>query len=272
MTPLFVASAPDGVRQSVAAAPRVVAHPLGGRMIVFGTGKVFENNDLLDMTVQAVYGVWEKNLSSPAAVAKTSLRQLTLADVTDPVTQAKYRQLQGTTSLNWNTDLGWYFNLTTGTAYGERVVASPTENFGFVNVTSFEPAANGDPCVGGGRSFFYRLDISGSFTRAPFAPAGLNNLDASIPRNTLIGAELEGPTVSGVQTLLRPVDGTAAVSSTLTASQTAQLGSASQSAATNCSTAIGGGVGAVGNVLATPTLNCPVAPLRAWRELPRGPR
>jgi type IV pilus assembly protein PilY1 len=271
-TPLFTAAAADGTRQAISAAPRVVPHPLGGRMIVFGTGKVFENNDLLEMTVQAVYGVWEKNVNSPANVAKSALRELTLADITDSVTGKKYRQLQNTTALNWANDLGWFFNLSTGTAYGERVVASPTENFGFVNVTSFEPAANGDPCVGGGRSFFYRLDISGSFTRAPFNTGGLNNLDATIPRNTVVGAELEGPTISGVQTLLRPVDGTSAVSSSLTSTQTSALGGASQSAATNCNSAIGGGVGAVGNALATPTLNCPVAPLRIWRDLPRGPR
>jgi type IV pilus assembly protein PilY1 len=271
-TPLFTAAVANGARQAITAAPRLAAHPLGGRMIVFGTGKVFENNDLMDMTVQSVYGVWEKQVNATAAVAKSALREFTLADITDTVSGAKYRQLQNTTALNWATDLGWYFNLSSGTAYGERVVASPNENFGFVNVTSFEPAANGDPCVGGGRSFFYRLDIAGSFTRAPFSSGGLNNLDASIPRNTVIGAELEGPTISGVQTLLKPVDGTTSFTSSLTTTDTAGLAGATESAATNCNTAVGGGVGAVGNALATPTLNCPVAPLRIWRELPRVPR
>jgi Tfp pilus tip-associated adhesin PilY1 len=273
-TQLFTAQNVASERQAITAAPRIIPHPLGGRMIVFGTGKIFERNDLADMSVQSVYGVWEKNPSSPATVARSQLRQLTLADQVAS-TGERFRQLNGTTSLNWATDLGWYFDLLVGSSnVGERVVASPAENFGFANVTSFEPSADGDPCLGGGRSFFYRLDVAGSFTRSPFAPTGgVANLPGTVPLNTVVGSELSTATVNQLQTLLRPVDGTASTSTSLTDAQMTAIAGGTAAAATNpCLQSQAGGQSLLGTAVSSPTLNCPVAPLRVWREMPRGPR
>jgi type IV pilus assembly protein PilY1 len=273
-TQLFTAQNAASERQAITAAPRIIPHPLGGRMIVFGTGKIFERNDLSDMSVQSVYGVWERNPSSPVTVAKSSLRQLTLADQT-ATTGERFRQLNGTGSLNWATDLGWYFDLLVGTSnVGERVVASPAENFGFANVTTFEPSADGDPCLGGGRSFFYRLDVAGSFTRSPFAPTGgVANLPGTVPLNTVVGSELSTATVNQLQTLLRPVAGSPTTSTALTSAEMAAIAGGTAAAATNpCLQSQAGGQSLLGTAVSSPTLNCPVAPLRVWREMPRGPR
>ena len=274
-TLLFTATDAFGNRQPITAAPRIVPHPLGGRMVVFGTGRIFERDDLTDLSVQSVYGVWEKDTSSPATVAKSSLRTFTLTDVVDTSTGARFRQLNGTTSLNWATDLGWYYNLAVGTSFnGERVVAPPSENFGFVNITSFEPSSDGDPCQGGGRSFFYRLDVAGSFTRSPFAATGpITNLPNNPPLNTVVGSELPSATVNQLQTLLRPVTGTTNTSTSLTSQQTADLANRTASAATNpCLSSQAGGQSLQGTAVSSPTLSCPVAPLRVWREIPRAPR
>jgi type IV pilus assembly protein PilY1 len=296
-TQLFTATDPGGNRQPITAAPRIVPHPLGGRMVVFGTGRLSERNDISDLSQQTVYGVWEKNTSSPATVNRSSLRQLTLVDQVDSATNTRFRQLTGTTGLNWNTDSGWYFNLLVGTdADGERVVASPSENFGFVNITSFEPSTDGDPCRGGGRSFFYRLDVAGSFTRAPFAATGaianLTNPGAGgsggsgsggsgtggsgtggIPINTIVGSELPTATVNQLQALLRPATGTTNTSTTLSSTDTANLANRTASAATNpCLGSQASALSLQGTAISSPTLSCPVAPLRTWREIPRNPR
>lgn len=267
-------------RQPITAAPRITSNPQGGRMIVFGTGKVFEQGDMLDESLQTVYGVWDFKRSStdPDEVPKSSLRQLTLVDRVDTTTGVRLRQLTGTSDLNYTTDDGWYFDLqTTASGAGERVVASPTEGFGFVNVVTFSPTSEADPCSGGGKSFFYRLDVSGSFTRAPFANNGAvqNVASSTIPLSSLIGSELGGGTTS-----VPPIVGSStaasvtALSGALTRDQINALGSAtgSQSLSNPCAgtnaTAqfVGGGAG--GGL----QLSCPQAGVRVWRELPRGRR
>ena len=249
-------------------------------MIVFGTGKVFEQGDMIDESLQAVYGIWDFKRSStdPDEVPKTALRQFTLVNQVDTTTGTRLRQLTGTSSLNWTTDDGWYFDLeASGAGAGERVVASPTEGAGFVNVVTFSPTSDVDPCSGGGKSFFYRLDVSGSFTRAPFANTGAiqNVASPTIPLSSLVGSELGGGTIS-----VPPIVGssTSAVvtpqSGALTQNQINSLAgqTASQSLGDPCAgTAaaaqfVGGGQG-VG-----PQTQCRGAGVRVWRELPRGRR
>jgi type IV pilus assembly protein PilY1 len=249
-------------------------------MIVFGTGKVFEQGDMIDESLQAVYGVWDykRSASDPDEVPKTALRQFTLVNQVDTTTGTRLRQLTGTSSLNWTTDDGWYFDLeASGAGAGERVVASPTEGAGFVNVVTFSPTSDVDPCSGGGKSFFYRLDVSGSFTRAPFANSGAvqNVASSTIPLSSLVGSELGGGTTS-----VPPIVGSSASavvtpqSGALTQSQINSLSNqaASQSFGNPCAgTAasaqfVGGGQG---NSL---QMSCPQAGVRVWRELPRGRR
>lgn len=271
-TLLFTASNGAGERQPITASPRVISHPLGGRMVVFGTGKLYERNDTADNNVQSVYGVWEKNVSSPVTVNKSTLRQFTLADQVAS-TGERFRQLNGTGTLNWNTDNGWYFDLVASAgAVGERVVASPVESFGFANVTTFEPTSQGDPCLGGGRSFFYRLDVAGSFTRSPFAnQGGVANLPSSVPLNTVVASELPSGTVSGVQEMLRGAAGTTNTSTSLNSGQLGQLGgNIRASDLTNpCLQMDPNTKDILNRPISSATPSCNVTPLRVWRDLPR---
>lgn len=264
-TILFTAENGAGERQPISAAPRVMTHPLGGRMVVFGTGKLYEKDDTGDNTVQSVYGVWEKDVSSPTTVFKSAMRQFTLADQLAS-TGERFRQLNGTAALNWNTHNGWYFDLVAGAgAVGERVIASPVASFGFANVTTFEPTSQGDPCLGGGRSFFYRLDISGNFTRSPFANQGaVSNLPSNVPLSSIVASELPAGTIAGAQTLVRGVTGTTSTATTVTDDSFRADGNG-QPFDNPCDFA---------KVVTTPNnetpqTSCPVTPLRVWRDLPR---
>ena len=163
---VFVARDGANNPQPITVAPRVVLHPLGGLYVLFGTGKFSEVGDPVDLSVQSVYGIWDQG--GTGTIPKTGpggLVQLTLADATPTL-----RQLNGLGGLNWSTNPGgWYFDLIVGgTPNGERVIASPILNGGLLQVTSFAATTQGDPCVPGGVSYVYRLDLASTFGQSVF--------------------------------------------------------------------------------------------------------
>jgi type IV pilus assembly protein PilY1 len=282
---LFVAhrgadsSAPDA-RQPISAAPRVVPHPYGGRMVVVGTGKLFEEPDAQSDAVQSLYAIWDRNPSAApsSVIAKSSVQQLTLGVETVSVTSngvttaSTLRKLTGLANINWlgNTpDLGWYYDLQLVSGPGgERVIASPTEDFGFVNVTSFIPLVDNDPCVGSGKSHFYRLDVAGNFTRPPFTGVSAQTGSTLPPLSSLVGAELSIPLVSQA-TPLRPAP------SALTDTGSSTSVTVSQSTISGALAAGGGGSNdpqKCGSVPGSPDFNCSQGAVRVWREMPRGAR
>lgn len=247
-------------------------------MIVFGTGRAHERADINDTSEQTVYGVWEKepNAATVTPVARNQLQQLTLGE--QSAGGQRFREIRGTGNISWDAggDLGWYFDLTIGSGGGERVVAAPVESFGFVNVTTFEPSENNDPCLGTGQSFFYRLDIQSTFSRAPFSNVGaVASLPGAVNRSLIVGSEVGEGLLTQLQPILRPQTGTppAGASTSLSQADTANLANRNASASTNpCLQQVAGGQSAKARPVSSPFLNCPLVPMRTWRDLPRGPR
>jgi type IV pilus assembly protein PilY1 len=265
--------------QPITAAPRITAHPLGGRIIVFGTGRFTERADPASTAVQSVYAIREENPSAPARVTWTGTKSiytglsLTEQTVGTGPSARRFRILDGTAGLNWASHSGWYFNLRIGTNNtGERVIVTPIENFGFMNISSYEPVAGGDPCKGGGASFFYRLDIAGSFTRVPFTETGLvGSLPITVPRTTVVGVDM--PPMIGAPTLMTggsPTTSTAG--SSLTNTQLGALPRQRATATDPCSTMRAVNRSTLNAPVAGLPITCAVPPLRVWRDLPRGPR
>jgi type IV pilus assembly protein PilY1 len=58
--PLFTARDAAGKPQAITAAPEYLAHPQGGLLVLSGTGRLFEDQDLGDIQVQALYGLWDR--------------------------------------------------------------------------------------------------------------------------------------------------------------------------------------------------------------------
>ena len=267
--PLFTAEDNSANRQPISAAPRVMAHPLGGRLIAFGTGRLTEGADIGNTAVQSIYAVWEKNPNAPVAVARASLRQFTFTETGTAAARDRLRSLNGVASLNWGTDNGWRVDLMVGTnAVGERVFVTPIEQAGFLNFTSFEPIAGGDRCTGGGASFFYRFDIAGNFTRSGIrAPGG------GVRPPDVVGSEFLG-SVGGLRIFGRASDTTASSLSVLDkGSLRDMLANPKKSAATDACASGGPGGNSVPNVPTGGALApCPNQAQRVWRELPRGRR
>lgn len=237
-TPLFTAI--NGVlRRPISAAPRLVPHPLGGMLIIFGTGKLYDITDSLDTASQGIYAIWDKPQYTTGTIASSQIKPLTVSTAADAT-----RTID--TAVDWYSFMGWSVQLTGG----ERVISDPTADTGSLTVTSYAPSAALDPCNGGGVSYVYRFDFAtgivsgiqatgvvGAVTPLTIAPTTTTRTATS---GVNISSGISGAAGSGSGTATKPP------------------GSSSQ-----CrlySTSIQGRP----NVIA---VNCPnFAPMRVWRQ------
>lgn len=275
------------VGQPITAAPRVARHPLGGRLVIFGTGRLTEGRDAKDDSLQTIYAIWERDVANPSQVAFSDVYQgLSLQEVvlagTGTTPSRKYRVLVNASkqSLNWGTHKGWKIDLragTTGRGNGERVVATPVDNAGFVSIVSFTPSALSGQCAGGGSSFFYRFDVAGNFTRDAFrdvsltVPGATPGETVNVPRNTIVGEEIEG-TVAPVTLVTRAgVLSTSTPQTTLTSAEQNALLTGSRPPTDPCANTRGVANTITAGTDASSATSCANPALRVWQNLPGGP-
>jgi len=263
----------DALRQPITAAPLLMEHPFGGNYVVFGTGKFFERPDREEVALQSIYALWEKSPDSPSEVARADLAKLTLGDATAPTATAdgqcvkkdekrSARILTGVDGIDFAKSKGFFFDLIVGaSATGERALVVPVADAGFANFQTFEPQAGGDPCSGGGRSYAYRLDLGGSFSRAPFADRNKQCVAfsytaqaASAGNQALLGAGVTGDAATSTNRVLKRAD------------LEVIMKNAKRQRVDSTSSGVASSIGA--GVLSTPTYSGEQPTLRAWRELP----
>jgi type IV pilus assembly protein PilY1 len=164
--------------QPITAAPSVidlattptVTTPKPGYMVVFETGKFYEDADLSTTTTQTIYGTWDATAFGASAtatgiarVAESNLVARTQASIAD-----------GTNQITYSTSTkGWYYNFTHS---GERMIYPMNVVLNrFVSGTSLTPTTSvtSDPCVSGsggeGRPYFIDA-LSGAFIPFPLDP------------------------------------------------------------------------------------------------------
>jgi type IV pilus assembly protein PilY1 len=271
--PLFQATDGAAVRQPITAGPRITPHPLGGVYVGFGTGKLYETGDFADMQVQAIYMLWDRDDLAPTL--KTELQSINLqefpfdhdSNVATP--DELFRRLKGAdvAAYDWN-DKGFYLPLIKegGPAEGERVLAAPILDAGVMSFTTFAPTTGGDPCIPGGTSYLYRLNIAGSITDNGFAGAlGAGTVGRRIQPGLVSNAPpvyepvtVGGPTIdvmsaADVKTMLQnpkyKLSGTNAVQ---------------QGATGTCAHV---GLRVDGTVARIPTVCAGLLPMRTWRPM-----
>lgn len=169
--------------KSISAQPTVVAHPNGGNVIVFGTGKLYDTTDVTNTVTQTMYGIWDSvsfgSSTTPIGVTQTgvsSLVQQTISTVattgtkivtasnlsTSTVTVNYYSV--STNAVDFATKRGWYMNLPNT---GQRSIY-PSEALvsGYVLLDTVSPSnVSLDPCIqtGSGRAWNYIIDgVTGS--------------------------------------------------------------------------------------------------------------
>lgn len=152
-TPFFRAQNASGQVQPVSARLRVTSAPAAagasGRMIVFGTGRLWAVNDNIDTTVHSFYGLLDTD--STPITSRSQLQQQTIT------TSGNLRTVSNN-AVNWTTRRGWYMDFPAPPAprtQTERVVGAAQLVGNRVTFTSVEPSTN--PCEFGGNSWLMQV-------------------------------------------------------------------------------------------------------------------
>ncbi len=126
--------------QSITTGPSVAAHPNGGRIVAFGTGRVLMAADLSDNAVHYMYGVWD---GAPVG-ATTFLTQTLSAEKTYTTPNGSIVRRVRTLTMNapdWATHRGWKVAMPAGQRFaGDRL----TLTNGRVYANTFNPTVNLD--------------------------------------------------------------------------------------------------------------------------------
>ncbi len=184
--PLFKAVR-SGVEQPITVQPEIVSHPNGGAMVVFGTGKIFEDTDAANMNVQSMFGVWDNyNVSGVTPSAITSGRSA-LVQQTLTLNGTQFYQVSNNT-INWTNKRGWYIDLDLAGSTGERVTIDPLIFYDQAVFTTIIPGTTTDPCSSDGKSTFMQLNY---LTGGPLAYQTIDrNNDGVVDSGDLIGGVL----------------------------------------------------------------------------------
>lgn len=168
-SPLFTASRADGTRQAITAAPTFVSHPSGGRMVIVGTGRLFEDGDQRTTALESMFGLWDKQQLERNSEGVWRWGAGTAIASATAIKAGSFVEVQGTTgtlshykitapSINWQVDRGWTLPLTLES--GQRVLASPQLLTGLVLVETVAPrggSSQADPCDSGADAGGYNL-------------------------------------------------------------------------------------------------------------------
>lgn len=168
--PLFTGSS----TQPITAAPAVVNHPKGGNMVVFGTGKLFDDTDPADTTTQTLYGVWDAPSNTPSGLATNNIKRGNLVEqkiVTTPVTTNSANQAFFDIQFNnvdYKANNGWFMDLTLGA--GERLIYPMTVIRDFVLINTVVPAtpsssASCESTNGTGYTFLLPAVMDGKYAK-----------------------------------------------------------------------------------------------------------
>ncbi len=201
--PLFTAT--DGTNpQPITGKIEVGAHPTGGVMVYFGTGKYIETGDASSTDINTIYGIWDDTsvISSRANLLQQEIQVETSGSFAEPGGAIVSFNLRVTsenavnytsTGVNPN-QKGWYMDLLTpvNVQKGERVVSAPIIREGRIVFTTIIPDVN--PCDFGGTGWLMELTaIDGS--RPSTSPFDLNN-DGSFSSADYITVTIGGQSVT----------------------------------------------------------------------------
>jgi type IV pilus assembly protein PilY1 len=151
--------------KAITAAPTYTAHPKGGLMVLFGTGKLYANGDEGNTATQSLYGVWDVTVVGKASEAgkSASLSQLIKPSVVNTTTVANTSSLKGYAINSSGTSLiytdakgqrGWTMDM--AMASGEREIYDPFILLGYAYFNTMAPnvQTDGDPCIAQSSNFF----------------------------------------------------------------------------------------------------------------------
>ena len=190
-SPTMLFKDPDGT--AITTAPAITPHPLGGFMVVFGTGRTLTPTDLDDKRVHRVYGLWDG-----APTTHTTWLDQTITELAPSTEGDRWRHLS-TTQPNWDTSstsnpkhIGWRLSLPPG----ERLVGGgPLLSDGLLTFTSTNPSQKSDPGAAPGLNWLNQVQaLTGAApasavwdTNADGAVNASDNIEGRVITSQLIG-------------------------------------------------------------------------------------
>ena len=163
---VFDARDDAGRAQPISHAPRVVFAPGAGYLVLFGTGKLLEQADLLPSSFrpQSMYAFHDRLEPSGPSATRAQMTARTLSGTGDYVVKGAPVDYFGPRAR-----LGWYLDFAGSRSDGERLAASPAAVDGAVIFSTMLPGA--DACASAS-SRVYALDaLSGLVAGAEGIPA-----------------------------------------------------------------------------------------------------
>ena len=171
--PLFKATSTNGSDiQAVTAPPSIIRHPnRTGYLIVFGTGKYFEETDKsgADSFAQTLYGIWDENTKAEITsgnsmpIARSSLASQRIESEVQGIgaTHGKTRESRtiSNNTIDWGTKKGWYLDLKVGassTYSGEMLIEDMQQVGNSLLISTLVP--NDDPCANGSSNWLYAIN------------------------------------------------------------------------------------------------------------------
>lgn len=147
-----------GAGSPITVQPQLVAHPQGGQLVLFGTGKFVEALDIADRSQQAFFAVWDKPDAEGGVLPDDLLEQ----QIDRQFQQGGQRYRSVTRHrVDWSTQRGWMLPLIhDGVRQGERVTRSfLIQGSRVIFTTGLIKDAAGDPCVTRGDGWLMVVDL-----------------------------------------------------------------------------------------------------------------
>ncbi|UXI66321.1 pilus assembly protein [Tahibacter amnicola] len=190
-SPLFKAVDKYGHRQSITGGMDVVANPIGGTVVLFGTGRYLNTDDANpgqhepdgNPLVNSIYGIWDSGPAAqsiqPSAQSRWELlRQQRVTDYRNGYRVSTQEPVGYRTAANPQGRFGWFLDLEyidngVDRMAAERVLAAPAVILGTALFNTFRP--QGDSCQPGGLNGLMELDaLSGGASYAEIPAGGTN--------------------------------------------------------------------------------------------------
>ena len=226
--PLFVARDAASTVQPITTAPLIMAHPMGGIQVMFGTGQNIQPSDPANAAVQSIYSVWDKstfntitegpdkdakllkladaypiNTGRAALVQQTITSAVTLTEADGDVIDTIYSNSTDHTIAYSRTDItarrGWFMDLPLS---GERVLNPPSTLQGqrvIIPSMAPSPTAGGESCNPLSIAGQGRMTVLNMITGRPSSSPVFASSDASMNMKNASSVLVESDEFVGIE-------------------------------------------------------------------------
>ncbi len=204
----FTATGPTSLAQAITQPPSVFDHTSGGKIVIFGTGKLFAAADQTNTETQSMYGIWDKTADTvPRPFTRTALapRTLTSQAGTGAAASTTFYTLSGT-AVDWTTQRGWYIDLSPAIVGSRVIYPSQIVSSALVQLTAVavpQSAAVCDASTGLGIDFVLNAE-NGAASTAPLFDTNGDGFINSSDNLSIIGVQTSSV---GIRALVRGVGG-----------------------------------------------------------------